>query len=141
MNDELLKLDNQLCFDLYVASKEIIKIYKPCLKEIGITYTQYITLMVLWEKDNIKVKELGEKLHLDSGTLTPLLKKLEKLEILERIRDSKDERNVYVKLTNKGIEIKEKAALIPQKMLCRTGLSIEEVVDLKLKLKHLIETL
>ena len=96
---EALKLDNQLCFALYACSREITKLYKPVLDKLGITYTQYISLLVLWEKDNITVKEIGNKLHLDSGTLTPLLKKLECMELVKRNRDTVDERKVYVKLT------------------------------------------
>jgi DNA-binding MarR family transcriptional regulator len=138
MNDEMLKLDNQLCFAMYAASKEITRLYKPLLDTLGITYTQYITLLVLWEKDNITVKELGEKLYLDSGTLTPLLKKLEAMEIVKRTRDTKDERNVYVELTSKGRELKVSALKIPERIFCGTGLSIEDALDLKKKLKDLL---
>jgi Transcriptional regulators len=141
MNSELLKLDNQLCFALYACSREINKLYKPYLDNLGITYTQYVTLLVLWEKDNITVKELGIKLHLDSGTLTPLLKKLEGLDVIKRIRDTKDERNVYVKLTDKGSKMKEKALEIPNKVFCGTGLSLEEAVSLRESLKHLLDNL
>lgn len=113
-----LKLDNQLCFSLYVCSKEIIKKYKPILDPYGLTYTGYIILMALWEEDNVTVKELGKKLFLDSGTLTPLLKKLEALEYITRARSSKDERNVYIELTQKGKDFKEEALSIPQKLIC-----------------------
>ena len=109
MNYEALKLDNQLCFALYACSREITKLYKPFLDKLGLTYTQYISLLVLWEKDNITVKDLGKKLHLDSGTLTPLLKKLEIMNLVKRIRDTVDERNVYVSLTTQGIALKELA--------------------------------
>ena len=138
MKDEMLKLDNQLCFAMYAASKEITRLYKPFLDELGITYTQYITLLVLWEKDNITVKELGDKLFLDSGTLTPLLKKLESMDIVKRTRDTKDERNVYVLLTDKGKEMKKAALKFPNKILCGTGLSQEAAVDLRHKLKDLL---
>lgn len=141
MNSELLKLDNQLCFALYACSREINKLYKPYLDNLGITYTQYVTLLVLWEKDNLTVKELGVKLHLDSGTLTPLLKKLESVDIIKRIRDTEDERNVYVKLTDKGSKMKEKALEIPGKVFCGTGLSLEEALSLKENLKHLLANL
>ncbi|MCM0649523.1 MarR family transcriptional regulator [Clostridium swellfunianum] len=141
MIDEFLKLDNQLCFAMYAASKEITRLYKPFLDELGLTYTQYITLLVLWEKDNITVKELGEKLYLDSGTLTPLLKKLEGIDIVKRSRDTKDERNVFVELTDKGRSMKNKAIEFPHKILCGTGLSIDEAVDLREKLKALLITL
>jgi len=116
MDEEMLKIDNQLCFSLYACSKEVTRIYKPFLDELGITYTQYITLLVLWEKDNITVKELGDRLYLDSGTLTPLLKKLENADIVKRTRDTKDERNVYVELTEKGRDMKITALNIPQKI-------------------------
>lgn len=141
MNYESLKLDNQLCFALYACAKEVTKIYKPFLDKFGITYTQYITLLALWEEDNITVKELGKKLHLDSGTLTPLLKKLENMEILKRIRDTEDERNVYVKLSEKGMKMKDEALEIPGRVFCSTGMSMEEVLDLREKLKLLLNNL
>ncbi|AKA68867.1 MULTISPECIES: MarR family winged helix-turn-helix transcriptional regulator [Clostridium] len=141
MNYESLKLDNQLCFALYACAKEVTRIYKPLLDKFGITYTQYITLLVLWEHDNITVKELGKKLHLDSGTLTPLLKKLENMKLLERLRDTHDERNVYIKLTDKGVNMRDEALEIPKKMFCSTGISIEEASNLKDKLKNLLNNL
>ncbi|MEG0775597.1 MarR family transcriptional regulator [Clostridium sp.] len=141
MDYELLKLDNQLCFALYACSREVTKLYKPFLDEIGLTYTQYITLLVLWEKDNITVKELGSKLHLDSGTLTPLLKKIENMGLVTRIRDKEDERNVYVKLTDYGNKMKDKAVEIPFKLFCSTGISAEEAVLLKDKLRGMLNTL
>ncbi len=113
---EALKLDNQICFPLYACSKEIVKRYKPFLDEIDLTYTQYITMMVLWEEDTINVKELGKKLFLDSGTLTPVLKRLEQKKLIERKRDSRDERNLIVSLTKEGEELKDKAVQIPKKM-------------------------
>lgn len=141
MNYESLKLDNQLCFALYACAKEVTRIYKPLLDKFGITYTQYITLLVLWEHDNITVKELGKKLHLDSGTLTPLLKKLENMKLLKRIRDTHDERNVYIKLTDKGVNMRDEALEIPKKMFCSTGISMEEASNLKDKLKNLLNNL
>lgn len=141
MNYDHLDIDNQLCFALYATSKAVIKNYKPLLDELGITYTQYITLLVLWKNDNITVKELGKKLYLDSGTLTPLLKRLESLGVIKRMRDSSDERNVYVKLTDEGFSMRDKASGIPQKMFCSTGLSIDEVSDLREKLKALLNNL
>lgn len=131
MTDESLKLDNQLCFALYACSREITKLYKPELDKLGITYTQYISLLVLWEKDNITVKEIGIKLHLDSGTLTPLLKKLECMNLVKRTRDTVDERNVYIKLTPTGVELKKMAIGIPNKILCSIGLSRQSVILLK----------
>lgn len=117
-NDELLKLDNQLCFSLYVCSKEIIKKYKPLLDPLGLTYTSYITLLALWEEDNINVKDLGNKLYLDSGTLTPILKKLESLNLIKRTRSAEDERSVNISLTKKGISLKEKAKNIHNELAC-----------------------
>ena len=119
---ELLKLDNQLCFALYVTSKEIIKRYKPLLKPYDLTYTGYITMMALWEMDKINVKDLGERLYLDSGTLTPLLKKLEGKGLIERIRSAKDERNVYIHLTEKGHAMQEDALEIPKSLICSLDL-------------------
>jgi len=141
MSDELLKLDNQLCFALYACSREITKLYKPYLDKINLTYTQYITLLVLWENDNITVKELGKKLHLDSGTLTPLLKKLENMKFVKRVRDTEDERNVYISLTDEGLQLKEQAKDIPLKLFCSTGLAPEEALSLKEKLKDLLISL
>ncbi len=113
MNKDALKLENQLCFPLYACSKEIIKKYKPYLDEIDLTYTQYITMLVLWERGNINVKELGLYLYLDSGTLTPLLKKLENKGYIKRNRSTKDERNLVISITEKGKKLQEKAANIP----------------------------
>ena len=125
-----LKLEYQLCFPLYVCSKEIIKKYKPYLDEINLTYTQYITMMVLWEYEKINVKTLGEKLFLDSGTLTPLLKKLENKGYIKKERFSKDERNVLVSITEKGKDLKVKAKNIPLKV--SKCLNMEEKDSLEL---------
>ncbi|MCB2288424.1 MarR family transcriptional regulator [Clostridium sp. CS001] len=138
MHDEVLKLDNQLCFALYACSREVTKLYKPILDKLNITYTQYISLLVLWEKDNITVKEMGKKLHLDSGTLTPLLKKLESMNLVTRNRDTIDERNVYVTLTQKGIELKKLAIEIPSEILCSTGLTLENALLLKANINSLL---
>lgn len=132
--EDKLKLDNQLCFAVYVASKEIIKQYKPFLDPLGLTYTQYITLLALWEKSDISVKELGQRLFLDSGTLTPLLKKLEAMNLIERVRSSDDERLIIVSLTKKGLDLKKEVIDIPDKIICSTNLNIENAVSLK---KHL----
>ncbi len=109
-----LKIENQLCFPLYVCSKEIIRKYKPFLDKIDLTYTQYITMLVLWENDNINIKTLGKKLFLDSGTLTPLLKKLENKNLITRNKNNFDERNMIISLTNKGIKLQEQAKNIPE---------------------------
>ena len=115
-------LDNQLCFALYVCSKEIIRRYKPLLDPIGLTYTSYITMMALWEHDGVQVKELGNRLFLDSGTLTPLLKKMEKEGLVKREKDTADERIVIITLTQKGRDLQKKCAHIPQAMACNSRL-------------------
>lgn len=112
-----LKLDNQLCFPLYAAARDIVKHYKPFLDELDLTYTQYIALMVLWEEESVSIKHLGERLHLDSGTLTPLCKKLEAKGFVTRKRDTQDERNVMVQLTQQGRELEVRAAKIPELMM------------------------
>lgn len=121
-----LKLDNQLCFPLYACSKEIIRKYKPYLDEIDLTYTQYIAMMVMWEKKTVNVKTLGECLYLDSGTLTPVLKKLESKGYITRERSDKDERNLVVSITETGMQLREKAAEIPGKIGGCVKLSPEE---------------
>lgn len=127
---DALKLENQLCFPLYACSREIIKQYKPLLNEIGLTYTQYIVMMLLWEKKSMNVKSLGEELYLDSGTLTPLLKKLEGKGLVSRARSEQDERILVVSITEEGDALKEKAVHIPESMAKCTSLSAEESVSL-----------
>ncbi len=138
---DLLNLRDQLCFSLYVCSKEIVRRYKPFLSDIGLTYTQYITMMVLWEQKRIKVHELGKFLYLDSGTLTPLLKLLEKDGLVVRERNSDDERVVYVSLTKKGEKLKEKAMSVPQKICSCVNLTTEDRENLKKSLEKLLEKL
>ncbi|WP_028829137.1 MarR family winged helix-turn-helix transcriptional regulator [Proteocatella sphenisci] len=116
MKYEKLKLENQLCFPLYALSREVIKLYKPFLDKYDMTYTQYVTMLVMWEYEEIFFKELGLKLHLDSGTLTPVVKKLESMNLLTKKRDESDDRQVKVTLTQKGKDIKEDMVEIPQKM-------------------------
>ena len=125
-----LKLENQLCFPLYVASKEIVRQYTPYLNKVGLTYTQYITMMVLWDKKEINVKELGNILFLDSGTLTPLLKKLEDKGFITRSRSNIDERNVIIKITNNGLSLKDKCRDIPNCVSKCVNLDKEETVML-----------
>ena len=125
-----LKLENQLCFPLYAAARDVVKHYKPHLDKLGITYTQYITLMVLWEQESASVKQLGQRLHLDSGTLTPLCKKLESKGLVERVRDKRDERNVIVKLTAEGRAMEKEAAKIPNEMSACVPLTKEEASTL-----------
>ncbi|EMS73617.1 MarR family winged helix-turn-helix transcriptional regulator [Ruminiclostridium cellobioparum] len=139
MNYDSLKLGNQLCFPLYACSKEIIRKYKPFLDPLGLTYTQYIALMALWEEDNLTVKALGERLYLDSGTLTPLLKKMEGQKLIKRIRSSEDERNVYIKLTEDGNLLKDKAAAVPEQIGRCFSLSNEEVLFLHQTLHKILK--
>ncbi len=121
-----LKLKNQLCFPLYACSKEIIKNYKPFLDRIDLTYTQYIVMMVLWEAKVINVKDLGKQLYLDSGTLTPLLKKLESKGYISRNRSDKDERNLMIRVTEKGMNLREDALSVPQEVSKCVKLTEEE---------------
>ena len=123
---DILKLENQICFPLYACSREIVKRYKPFLDAIDLTYTQYIAMMVMWEKKCVNVKELGEYLYLDSGTLTPLLKKLESKGLITRKRSDKDERNLIATITEEGEKLKEKAVEIPFQMAGCTNLTTEE---------------
>ncbi len=127
--DSLL-LKNQLCFPLYACSKEIVRHYKPFLDELDLTYTQYITMMVLWEHGQISSRELGKMLMLDSGTLTPLLKKLEQKEFIIRCRDERDERNLKLTVTDKGYALREQALSVPQRMASCVHLTQEEAVQL-----------
>ena len=113
---EQLKLENQLCFPLYACAKEVVRLYTPYLDPLGLTYTQYITMLVLWEKENVSVKALGEILWLDSGTLTPLLKKLEAKGLVTRARSRNDERSVEIGLTDAGRALREQAAAVPEQV-------------------------
>jgi DNA-binding MarR family transcriptional regulator len=126
MDDEALKLKNQLCFPLYAAAKKVVGKYTPFLDEINLTYTQYITMMVLWEYREISVNELGKLLYLDSGTLTPLLKKLEAKGYVKRERSADDERKVIIALTKNGAKLKDSAAVVPKKMAQCLNLNGEE---------------
>lgn len=133
MNDhkyDALKIENQICFPLYACSREIIKQYKPFLDKIDLTYTQYITMMVLWEKKQLSAKELGNILFLDSGTLTPLLKKLESKGLLTRERSKEDERNLTVTVTEAGEVLKEQALEVPKQMAECSNLEPEEAAML-----------
>ena len=113
---EALKLENQLCFPLYACAREVVKKYKPFLDDIDLTYTQYVTMMVLWEKPSVTSKEIGERLHLDSGTLTPVIKKLAEKGLVTRTRSAEDERNLVVALTDAGLALRDRAACIPDQM-------------------------
>ena len=127
---EALRLNNQLCFPLYACAKEIVRRYKPFLDEIDLTYTQYIVMMVLWEEREINVKELGSRLYLDSGTLTPVLKRLEQKGLITRQRDDKDERVLIVSITKEGDELKDKAVEIPIKMAGCVSLEPQDAAEL-----------
>jgi len=129
--EDLLKLDKQLCFSVYVLHREIMQCYRPILKDIGLTYPQYITMMTLWEKDDLTVNQVGEILQLDNGTLTPLLKRLESKDYLTRKRSKDDERVVKIHLTEKGRKLKEKATCIPIELAKAMNLSLEEMTQLK----------
>lgn len=135
---DVLKLDNQLCFPLYAVSKEIVRRYTPFLNEIDLTYTQYIAMMVMWEHREMSVKELGKKLLLDSGTLTPLLKTLEKKELVTRVRSKTDERFLVVTITDKGMTLREKAVDIPAKIGACVQIPKEEAVQLYATLRKLL---
>ena len=144
MEFEQLKLENQLCFPLYAASRLIIREYQPHLDKLEITYPQYLVLMVLWEKDNISVNEITQKLILNTNTVTPLLKRMELQGIITRNRSEEDERKVLVKLTEKGIGMRTEAASIPEKLtacIISDALNVEELVDMKEKLNVLIDFL
>ena len=121
-----LKIENQLCFPLYACSKEIIRQYKPYLDKLDLTYTQYITMMVLWENHSMNVKELGTHLFLDSGTLTPLLKKLEAKNLITRSRSKEDERNLIVTVTDEGMALRDEALFVPEEMAKCVSLTPEE---------------
>jgi DNA-binding MarR family transcriptional regulator len=138
---DVLKLKNQLCFPLYACAKEVVRKYKPYLDEIGLTYTQYITMMVLWEKKALTVKELGECLYLDSGTLTPLLKKMEAAGLITRERGQEDERSVTVSITAQGMDLRKKAVDIPSKIGSCLPLSMEEFQTLYGLLYKLLDSL
>ena len=136
---ESLKLSKQLCFPLYACSREMIKLYKPYLDELGLTYTQYITMMVLWEHKAMTVKALGQELYLDSGTLTPLLKKLEEKGFVTRRRSELDERNLIVTITELGESMRDQALHIPGEMTKCINLPREDIRDLYRMLHQLLE--
>ena len=141
-----LLLQNQLCFPLYAAARKIVAAYHPLLKALDLTYAQYVTLMVLWEEKEISMHQLGKRLYLDSGTLTPVLKKLEAAGYIRRYRDPQDERNLSAALTDQGLALRDKAKTIPHAMTCKlnqkgTLFSPEEMAQLKKELYALIAAL
>lgn len=137
---DLIKLDDQMCFSLYAASREVIRLYKPILDEFGLTYTQYMAMIVLWEEDKITVKKMGQRLHLDSGTLTPLLKKLEKMDLITRYRDEQDNRVVFAQLTLLGRDLQSKMVTVPKQIACQVKISMSEARVLKQQLDELLKT-
>ena len=135
--DDLLKLDNQLCFALYSTSLAMTKLYKPLLDSLGLTYPQYLVMLALWEEDGQMVSTLGQRLSLDSGTLTPLLKRLQASGLVSRIRDAADERRVHIVLTAEGRRLRAQAVQVPQCVLAATTRSIDELVNLTQQLRGL----
>lgn len=135
--DDLLQLDQQLCFALYSASLAMTKAYKPMLTPLGLTYPQYLVMLLLWEQDERTVNELGQLLHLDSGTLTPLLKRMESQGLLTRRRDTEDERRVRVVLSQAGRELRHSAASVPVNMACQLQLNGQEIGQLRAQLQAL----
>ncbi len=136
-----LKLENQICFPLYACSKEIIKLYKPFLDNLDLTYTQYITMMVLWEYKKITAHELGEKLYLDSGTLTPMLKKLEAKGYIVRARSKKDERNLDITITDEGMKLRDAAISVPGSLSKCIPLEADKALNLYNTLNELLTLL
>lgn len=144
MNDTQLHLENQICFPIYSASRLITKAYKPYLDELGITYPQYLVLMVLWENDKLSVNQITEKLLLNTNTLSPLLKRMEKMELIQRSRCTEDERSVIIKLTATGKQLKTKALPIPEKLIAELvtdQIPLEDMLQLKDTLCELITVL
>ncbi|MDT6963229.1 MarR family transcriptional regulator [Cupriavidus sp. SZY C1] len=139
--DDWLQLDQQLCFALYSTSLAMTKIYKPILGELGLTYPQYLAMLVLWEHRELSVSDLGARLRLDSGTLTPLLKRLESAGHVRRVRDTSDERRVLVSLTDAGQALRQSAEGIPERLLCAMQCSVEEIQALTARLHDLRSTL
>ncbi|HEX2363823.1 MAG TPA: MarR family transcriptional regulator [Bradyrhizobium sp.] len=129
--DQPLRLDNQICFAVYSAAHAFNRVYKPLLDRLGLTYPQYLVMLVLWERDGVPLKDIGERLFLDSGTLTPLLKRLEAAQLVRRTRSAADERQVLIALTPQGLALKEKARAVPQSILAATACSVGELLSLK----------
>jgi len=126
-----LLLGNQICFAVYSTAHAFNRVYKPLLDRLGLTYPQYLVMLVLWERDGVPLKDIGERLHLDSGTLTPLLKRLEAAELIKRTRSTEDERQVLIALTAQGQALKEKARAVPQGILASSACSVGELSAMK----------
>lgn len=133
-----MKLENQLCFPLYALSRKVTQLYKPLLDEYDLTYTQYITMLVIWEYEEISFKNLGEKLYLDSGTLSPVVKRLKNKELIDKFRDPSDDRLVVIRLTEKGKEMKKVIIEVPKKMACQITGNDETLIQLKKNLDELL---
>lgn len=140
-NCDCIKLENQICFALYAASREVIKLYKPVLDKYNLTYTQYVAMIVLWEEERMTVKEIGQRLHLDSGTLTPLLKKLECRGLITRHRDVNDDRVVIVNLTEDGFKLKSEILDVPGEVFCKMNISKDQAEELRHNLENLLQSL
>lgn len=138
---DVLRLDEQLCFPLYAASRLVVQAYAPHLAALGLTYPQYLVLLVLWERDGLTVKEIGGRLLLDSGTLTPVLKRLEAQGLIRRARGKRDERRVENRLTARGRKLRERAAKLPIDLLCEVGLELEDAVRIRDAVKGLVRLL
>ena len=139
MHNDHLKLDKQLCFPLYAASNLLVRVYRPLLEPLGLTYSQYLVMLVLWERDGRSVGDLGQCLYLDSGTLTPLLKRMEKAGLLLRSRDPEDERRVLISLTQQGLEMQLEAKKIPQQLLQKVN--VQNIEQLRDSMQDLVEIL
>lgn len=142
--DESLQLDNQLCFKLYAASRAVVRAYKPMLERLGLTYPQYLVMLVLWEWQGVPpelptVKALGARLHLDSGTLTPLLKRLEQQGLVLRKRSGSDEREVHLQLTTAGEQLREQVLPLKQKLICEAGADLNELAELRGQMNALLD--
>lgn len=139
MDNKKLKLENQICFKIYTVEREITKLYRGLLEELDVTYPQYLVLLVLWENPSVTVKELGQKLFLDSGTLTPMLKRMEGNNLIERKRSTVDERSVIITLTQEGEEMKHKAECIPTRLLENLSMNNDELKNLDHTLMSLLK--
>ncbi|MEU3713799.1 MarR family winged helix-turn-helix transcriptional regulator [Streptomyces catenulae] len=138
---DLLRLDHQVCFSLHAASRAFGAVYRDALKDLGLTYPQYLVMLVLWEDGPLPVKSIGERLRLDSGTLSPLLKRLEAAGLVRRVRSAEDERSVGVHLTDAGAALRERALPVPRRMLAATGLELSELRTLRALLSRVTRTL
>jgi DNA-binding MarR family transcriptional regulator len=140
-DEEFLRLDRQICFSLNAASRAFGGVYRTLLKDLGLTYPQYLVMLVLWEDGELPVKRLGERLRLDSGTLSPLLKRLEAAGLVQRERSARDERSVNVRPTGAGTELRERAALVPRRIAAATGFDLAEIEDMRARLDRLTTAL